>query len=308
MFENLLPIGAHTPSQQEAFSCSGPDFVCNGGSCSRRREASTVFPNGVPTAQQRPNGAGGPRNGANGPAVGVHATYPNYSAYNAYNAQTFPSAVVDEHKKSWRPSRRCGFGDTSALAIALVTTCVCCAIADAIRTTPPPSSGDSVALGVSTVICVSLALRSIYRMWVQLRPKSDNLQGTLFDVASVYFLTVVAFGTTFAFVGILDGIKTSWLMTNAEPGATLRALDGIYFMTFVAAGIGIPPSRDTTLTLGLHLVTWACSLLSSTFVGKVLIATALSIRFSSETHARYDEEYGYDPETLDEERRPLRRS
>lgn len=298
MFENLLPIGAHTPSHQEA-------FFCNGGSCSRRREASPVFPNGGPIAQQRPSGAGGPRNGPNGPAVGAYATYPNYSAYNA---QAFPSAVVDEHKKSWRPSRHCGFGDTSALAIALMTTCVCCAIADAIRTTPPPSSSDTVALGVSTVICVSLALRSIYRMWVQLRPKSDNLHGTLFDVASVYFLTIVAFGTTFAFVGILDGIKTSWLMTNAEPGATLRALDGIYFMTFVAAGIGIPPSRDTTLTLGLHLVTWACSLLSSTFVGKVLIATALSVRFSTETHARYDEEYGYDHETLDEERRLLRRS
>ena len=162
-----------------------------------------------------------------------------------------------------------------------------------------------MALGVSTMICITLSMRSIYRMWAHLQPGTEPLNRTLIAIASVYLLTVVAFGTTFAFVGIFEGLKTSWLMTDANPGATLRALDGIYIITFVAAGVGLPTYPSYTYTVGLHLVTWACCLLCSTFVGKVLIATALSVRLTNESSVRY-EDY-YDPETCEEERRPLKR-
>ena len=152
---------------------------------------------------------------------------------------------------------------------------------------------------------MALAMRSIYRIWSQLRPNREALKNTLIDIVSVYLLTVVAFGITFSFVGILEGLKSSWLMSNANPGATLRALDGIYITTFVAAGVGLPTYPSATFTLGLHLVTWACSLLSSTFVSKILIATALSVRLTNENSPRC-EDY-YDPEACEEERRPLRR-
>jgi len=142
-------------------------------------------------------------------------------------------------------------------------------------------------------------------MWAHLQPGAEPLNRTLVGIASVYLLTVVAFGDMFAFVGLFENLKTSWLWTEANPGATLRALDGMYIITFVAAGVGLPTFPSYTYTLGLHLVTWACSLICSTFLGKVLIATALSVRFTNETSTRY-EDY-YDPETCEEERRLLRR-
>lgn len=310
MFENLLPIGAHASSTQDA--SGGHEFICNGGSCSRRRDVGTTngaqYNNAFSAAGQNMQNV--LRGEFQGPELGrlggtVYSRHLDRGVRAPYG---FPTQTAsDERKKAWRPARRCVFGDTGSLAIALVTTCLSCAIADSVREGPPPSSGDAVALGVSTVLSMTLAMRAIYRMWSQLRPSNENLQTTLVDIASVYFMTVVAFGTTFAFVGILEGLKSSWLMSNANPGATLRALDGIYIITFVAAGVGLPTYPSATFTLGLHLVTWACSLMSSTFVGKILIATALSVRLTNEQGSRYDEEYGYDPDALEEERKPLRR-
>lgn len=292
MFENLLPIGAHTQGMHERPAANTAEFICNGGSCSRRKEVQPMLP---PPQCQSHRGDFRPNDLAR---IGgtVYSRHSNYTP----NGQ-------EEYKKPYEPTRRCVIGDTTSMAISIVATVFCCVVADVVRTTPPPATGDTVALGISTAICVSFAIRAIYKMWSQLRPTSQNLRSTLVDVASVYFLTVVAFGATFSFVGILDGLQTSWLMTNTNPGATLRVLDGIYVMTFVAAGVGLPPSRDGSFTLGLHLVTWGCSLLSTTFVGKVLIATALSVRLSHDTYSRYDEESAHDNDMWEEERRPLRR-
>lgn len=179
-------------------------------------------------------------------------------------------------------------GDGASLAIALLLTFVTTALADAFRSeeASSPSTADKTVLGLGASVTTVLAGRSIAYMWSQLAPRDARLRHTLLDVASAYLLTVAAFGTIFGFVGALTGADRVVLMPDVVPGATLRALDGMYVMTFVAAGVGFPHvytgARQATPSVWLHLVGWACSLMTTTFVGKVLIATALSVRLVHE--------------------------
>lgn len=189
----------------------------------------------------------------------------------------------------WRqPGGNRLIGDAAALALALLLTFVTTALADAFRTSDVamPSIADKTALGFAASVTTLLAGRSIAYMWSRLAPRDARLRHTLLDVASAYLLTVAAFGTIFGFVGALSGAERVVLMPDVVPGTTLRALDGMYVMTFVAAGVGFPhvftEARQAAPSVWLHLVGWACSLMTTTFVGKVLIATALSVRLVHE--------------------------
>jgi len=192
-------------------------------------------------------------------------------------------------------------GDMIMLLIAVVVTIGATAIADSIRHSNAdiPTIVDWIALSCAIIIDLGFAVRSIWRLWADLRLEEAVLAGfntrlerrrpqlgrTLLDVMASYMLTLVAFGVIFASVGIVEGQRHISFIPGDKPNLTMRVIDGIYVMTFVAAGIGFPhPDQPASrYDVGSRVVAWACSLLTTTFVGNVLIATALTVRMSPET-------------------------
>jgi hypothetical protein len=186
------------------------------------------------------------------------------------------------------------FGWDTLLAIAtLLLSILMAVIADILRPSSDTvgNTSDVVFLVISTVATSTVSIMRVYTLWSNLgnyQVATDGtrtmqpLKRTMIDVASVYLGTLISFGNGLALAD-LGGDSSGEPHYELFPGATnrlvIRLIDAFYIITFVATGVGFPNGtfHHTSAARG---VAWGCALVVSTFVGKVLVSTALSARLS----------------------------
>ena len=155
------------------------------------------------------------------------------------------------------------------------------------------STADYALLTVSTILTASIATVRIYSLWSNIGSFETDARGhrttrplrrTLIDIAAVYVMTLVAFGNAMALAGLSadddPGSQKSELFPGSPNRLLMRLIDALYIITFVATGIGFP-NGGLRLTAAARSVAWACALLVSTFIGKLLVATALTAKLNA---------------------------
>ena len=248
---------------------------------------ATGAPIGAPNGT--PNGASRPQRGSDPPTRALH------SGEDAIDGAVFAHPITGESSRV-----RMRIGDGVLLAAVLLLTLTACALSDGMRSSSVVgyTTLDTVVLSLAFTVSMCASTRSLLVLWYDLGSWSPNARGvppqqqqqrnlsrTLLDVTCSYLLSIVTFGLLYALIGTVENDTAVSLVPNSRAGTTLRALDGCYVMTFVAAGVGFPHPADTAAharpSVAARIVAWICSLVTTTFVGNVLIATALSARLST---------------------------
>lgn len=184
------------------------------------------------------------------------------------------------------------FTDAATLFLSLVVSFGACGLGDAIRSssTAVGTVPDVIFVCLGCLFAVASGVWRVAVMWRTLGGGDDDaVKHTVVDVASVYLLSIVAFGTIYLLAEVAEGRFNAEmaLFPSAEYRLLLRFLDALYVISFVATGVGYPGSGHER-PVAMRLVAWICALLSSSIVGKVLIATALSSRFAEMARQRGD--------------------
>lgn len=173
------------------------------------------------------------------------------------------------------------------LSFVFVFVFVTIVLADVLRGsgTRVPSVIDWIALSISLALTWSNALYSLLRMWKTLDRRivaQPQLSHTLLELVMAYMLCILAFATLYCFVLLTrEDLQLALLPTLSKPGLGLRTLDGLYVITFIATGVGFPHPSEQSLPIEARVVAWATAFLMSTFIGKLVVVTALSVRLNT---------------------------